>query len=104
MKKQINLNNLIDGKYSVKFGVYEELTDDQIEKCFAGLKSFLLSHCRKGSKAYKTIDFNLSLDKLENIDLFNRVVFGSDGRCWYQVYQDKTPEIKNLKKQIIKML
>ena len=63
---------------------------------FTEMKKFLLSHCRKGSKAYKTI-YYADPYHMNDYGIFKRMVY-KNNKAYYIAGQDFREEIKTLKK------
>ena len=95
MKKQITLNNIINGSIN---GV--ELTWQERVENFALIKEFLLTKCRKGSKMYNAID-NAWFENMETYGIFSRL-WVQDGKAYYCAGQSYTDEINTVKKCFIK--
>ena len=90
-----NLSNVlydIQNNTTVATGVSKE---EQL-LIFAEMKKFLLSHCRKGSKAYKSIYYADPYD-MKDFGIFKRMNY-ENGRAFYIAGQDFREEIKTLKK------
>ena len=63
---------------------------------FTEMKKFLLSHCSKGSKAYKSIYYADPYD-MNDFGIFKRMVY-KNNKAYYIAGQDFREEIKTLKK------
>ena len=63
---------------------------------FEEMKKFLLSHCRKGSKSYKSIYYADPYD-MNDYGIFKRMVY-KNNKAYYITGQDFREEIKTLKK------
>ena len=91
----LNLSNVlydIQNNTTIATGVSKE---EQL-LIFTEMKKFLLSHCRKGSKAYKTI-YYADPYHMNDYGIFKRMNY-ENGRAFYIACQDFTEEIKTLKK------
>ena len=91
----VNLSNVlydIQNNTNAATGVSK---DEQLT-IFTEMKKFLLSHCRKGSKAYKTI-YYADPYHMNDYGIFKRMVY-KNNKAYYIAGQDFREEIKTLKK------
>ena len=90
-----NLSNVlydIQNNTTIATGVSKE---EQL-LIFTEMKKFLLSHCRKGSKAYKSI-YYADPYSMHDYGIFKRLVY-KNNKAYYIAGQDFREEIKTLKK------
>ena len=89
-----NLSNVlydIQNNTTIATGVSK---DEQL-MIFTEMKKYLLSHCRKGSKAYKSIYYADPYD-MNDYGIFKRMVY-KNNKAYYIAGQDFREEIKTLK-------